>query len=380
MRVLLRLRMKLLFLLFIVFSSCHKPSPIEPKIAISSLSNITYKQVDYNRFSVRHADSSNFVSEDVVAIAVGIDSAGFQMRDSIPATFDNSTSTYNVNFDATLPFSTYVLELTIRVRYYHFSGSVTEFDTTLSTMKYPYPGTELVWYYSDDLGGRVIEDLDVSDSTLYGQVNDQIVIYDMRSGTWSYVTVYSYEVVTVVNNRYLFYDHYNWSLFRYDLLTSTMERFVYHPPGRFMAGLEYYDNSIYELLYELPGPTTMSFLRYSMSGGLTDSLSLGHPYLNRLAIHNGIAFFQRSSRPGVIWTFDLSSKTFGDRFKSPTFDYEGHRIRDDYFYFSDFEKRAIYRFPFNELFTHGRISPNRSVVEDQGVDTNKYSFAGFIVH
>ena len=333
--------------------SCRKnANPIAIEFVEPSLGAITYQQTDYDSFSIGHSSGSKFISKDIVAIAVGeIDSSGFHVQDSSSMVFDPLTNTYVTDFNASISFDLKRLSLSLRVRYYRVLGAWIDFDTTLSTITYPYPGTEIIWNTAPPQNAYAVEDIDISDSTIYGQINDFILMYDMRTGTTSQVQVGSYEVVAVVDNRYLFYDHNNWSLYRYDLLTDSMQQFVYHPSGRFMMGLEYNNGALYELLWDNP---VISLLKYSLSGQLLDSVALDRN-CSRLTILNGIAYFEDWSTPQKIRQFDLSSKTFIGEFKAPAANYEGIRIRGGYFYFSDFNKRTVSRFPLNELFTYGPI-------------------------
>jgi hypothetical protein len=119
-----------------------------------------------------------------------------------------------------------------------------------------------------------------------------------------------------------------------------------------MMGLEYYDGAIYELLLDNP---IISLLKYDLSGQLLDSIRINR-YVSRLTISDGIAYFHGWSVPRNIYGFDLSTKAFIDDFKAPAQNHEGIRLRNGYVYYSDFDKRAVARFPLGELFTHGRIN------------------------
>lgn len=119
-----------------------------------------------------------------------------------------------------------------------------------------------------------------------------------------------------------------------------------------MMGLEYYQGFLYELLLDNP---VVSLLKYSLSGELLDSIALNRN-VSRLTILDGIAYVHGWNEPRSIFRYNLSTKSFIDQFKAPAVNHEGIRIRDGYMYFSDFDKRAIARFPLNELFTYGRMS------------------------
>lgn len=337
--------------LILLFLSACKENPVTvelPPRPNPNLSDITYKQIDYDLYSVRHASGSTFISDSIIAVSIGIvDSTGFRVKDSLSSTRDNLNNTFRLDFYAVCAFDISKPEINIRVRYYTQSGQWTDHDSALSTMKYPYPGTELAWLSSP----WFVEDIDIDGSLIYGQNDFGVFIYDMSTQTTRTIRPNSYEAIAVVDGRYVFYDHVNWSIYRYDLVTDSMTLFIHHQSGRFLLGLEYYNSELYELLYENP---TISLLKYDLSGQLLDSTVINRQ-VSRMSIQDGIAYFHAWASPREIYSYDLSTHTFLQTFKAPAKDHEGIRVRNGFVYYSDFDKKAVGRFPFDELSVYGRI-------------------------
>ena len=336
-------------LFVLVTVSCRHPaSPVESEFVEPSLAAITYKQIDYNQYSVQHSSGPQLMSKDIVAISVGeVDSSGFHVRDSSHMSFDPINNTYVTDFNAAIAFDLSRLDLTVRVRYYRVLGTYVDYDTTLSALEYPYPSSQIL-YFTLPFTPR---DIDISDSVTYSPGDNYLYMIDLRTGAKTNTLVHAYTVLTIVDNRYVYYDHVDFPLYRYDLVTQTMNQVVYLPRGREMLGLEYHDSTLYSLLWDNP---YVSLLRYSLSGEVLDSVRMSRQVF-RLSILDGIAYCYDWERPQHIYQFDLSTRTFIGEFKAPADFSYGIRIRDGYVYYVDAHRWAVMRFPLHELFSYGRI-------------------------
>lgn len=284
---------------------------------------------------------------------IGTKRAGsFESLSQQDGNYDEQTKSYAFTFNHRFRIDPALLSFPLTVRFHLLDKSTKEIDTLINALSYPFQSTEPVLFWN--ARRYVFEDVEVYEGRIFlqpGSTLQWVYQYDFFvNEPRDSIFLGVYEVIAFDDSSNVYFDHVDCSLVKYNLNTRV---FTYIVPrssicntGLLTFGLEVYQGNLYELFGE---PTGISLKRWDLSGHLLDSTKI-YKSLNRLTIHNGVAYFQTLTIDGPrIARLDLATKSFLPNLKSPTMNGEGIRIRDGYFYFLDYGKKLVARVRLDEF-------------------------------
>lgn len=277
------------------------------------------------------------------------DSINFVPLRSATAVFDPNTSEYVMNLDLRLGSNPTNHIESFTIRFLSPYGQFHDIDTSIVTIGYPYPSAEVVLLWN--ARNYSFEDIDVFQNNIYLQASSPsgyVFKYDLfQPAPLDSIRLFVYEVITIDDSSNIYFDHTSfYSIYKLNMITLVSTEVVPHRGSTawFTFGLEYYQGFLYELVSNR-GP--ISLMKYTYNGLPIDSTIISGG-VNRLTIHDGIAFIQKGRDP-TIRRFQLATKTYLSEIKSPMLDGEGIRIRGNYFYFLDYQKNLVGRVNLQEM-------------------------------
>ena len=339
-----------LVLLLIVLSCERSPVSNDFDPQPFDFSQVGFRMSNYDTVQVFYKPGGEMRSKSWHQVVLGKkDSVDFVPLKSAAAVFDPSTSEYVVNLDLRFGSNPTNHVESFTIRFLSPYGQFYDIDTSIVTIGYPYPSAEVVLLWN--ARPYVFEDIEVHQNKIYLQA----------ASTYGYVWIYDpfkpvpldsiylnvYEVIAIDDSSNIYFDHTSfYSIYKLNLITRVFTEVVPHRGSTawFTFGLEYYQGFLYEIVSNR-GP--ISLMKYTY-GGLPIDSAIIVGGANRLTIHDGIAFIQKGNDP-TIRRFNLQTKSYLSEIKSPMLYGEGIRIRDNYFYFLDYNKKLVGRVKLQEI-------------------------------
>lgn len=334
------------------FLSCKKEgNPIvpdgRPLLTPADYRKLVVTMTDYDVVRVTHQFGLDLRVPNVVRIGIGAkDSTGFKQLSSTPATFDQGAQSYIIRFDFSARFDSTLTVAPLTVRYFKSDSTYADADTTVALYKYPYKSAEIFLPYSI-LPNEPFQDIARKDTLfffhpfgprglyVYNLVNHQTrLLFDYASGDH-----------IAADSIFVFCDVSHSRVYRYNRLLNSFD--LNFMPSPSIAGLATYNG----FLYVLGSVPSDHLKKFTYDGTLVDSI----PYPKNtyyMMIHNGILYSVKNDptlNVDFLTRFDLATRTFLPRVRSPWKWEDGIKAHGNSLYFCNYHKKFVGVMPVADL-------------------------------
>lgn len=222
----------------------------------------------------------------------------------------------------------------------------------------PYPSTEIFLTYDEIFGNAEpdrVQDFDLTDTDLFVHPIGAFGLYryHLDSGHSQLLTNYGSGDFIAQDSIYVFYEISGFAIFRYNLekdstdLRLGLSGLAYTN----IRGMDVYEHILYVLFTDQISGTAF-LATFDLEGTFLASVPYSRSTIF-IAIHNSVAYSISlpDSGKSTLSRFDLKSQAFLEDRPLPTANWDGIRIFEGKFYFTDFEERYIGRFDMAEVET-----------------------------
>lgn len=378
------------FLIFFIFISCRnstEPSHLDIVTTTDDLSNFKTILADYDSVVFKNSDDMLLKQKDVKKIIIGekvdgifreFDYSGTPEIINTRAKFNTQNRTnifyggtetepkytevgdkFRLEFEISMKVDSTIYIQYFTLRFIMIDDTYIEIDALVNFYKYPYENAEIYLTKEEVESFAVrLQDISVKESKLYffegggGDAGE----YDLSSKETVLYPSGGGDFITT-NDSYAFYNSGPEGIFRYNFSEGEMDlsifiNYIDLPIDKefFVAGLAIKENMLYALFneYETAHPylvkMDIDFLDISMTD--MGSNNTGWPYF--LSIYGDIAFCY-DYKTLMVNRYDLLANTFLEPILSPTLDLTGMDFYNYRFYYSDWNRKAIFSIPVSDL-------------------------------
>lgn len=357
----MRNKILLISLFLLLYLYCEKDKSItSPEIPSDSptkqeLSKFQVIQVYYDSTVIKSDKNIILRTKAVEKIILGWKEngffAGYDTLEPQYSPFDNGYY-LDFQFEKNTGRTLRIYEFTLR--FMLFNNDSIDVDTTAQLYKYPYQSAE-IFITAEEVFQREnyhFQDIDRNDNYLFihpvGPVG--LIKYNLISKQTEELVLYSSGDCITSDSIYIFYDIGHKDILRYNLATDTtdMKLDLSGLNYSWIKGLDIYGGILYVLLESSP---SYYLTKFDLQGNY-----LGFIEYSKTTIFmtiNGDILYSIEISPdwsGMgISRFNLITETFMENKSLPTNEWEGIRIYQDKFYFTDFYRQIIGTIPLNEL-------------------------------
>ncbi len=308
-------------------------------------------QVYYDSLHIESQNSIKCSEQIVDIIALFIeDESGYVFQDSVSPTYLEEGDYYYLNFQFSKKVAKSIINLNYRLQFKMTDETTEEIDSTHSMLNYPYLGGQ-VYITADEASSQItinFQDFDLDSDVLYFHPTGPLGLYEHNFKTVQTTELHSYPAGDYIahDSNYVFFDDSRVLIYRYNTTTNSVDMDLNLNNLSFdrIAGLECWQNHLYVLFRSSSG----NFIaKFNYQGNFISSEAYARDTFF-LTIDSGIAYSHNYEI--TLSRFDLSTGQFLSDKLMPTQVGEGLRIKDNNFYYCDWDKRIIVYFPLSALY------------------------------
>lgn len=351
------------FLLLLILSlfSCKKETtpivPFEEEQVLpkeEQLRKIDVIQTDYDSLLVQNSHDLLLQSRSILKIQLfQFDGANYVLADTSILAYTGSYGSYHPNFQFRIYVQDTVLFYKFKLKYVLYDSSTSEIDTSTIICKYPYNTAEIYYKFSDlpmpqSIRNRFAEDIDFEDGKFYYRNSGGYGIYEIDETSGAFKTLVNYvsHNYIAVESGYLYYTTEPNSIYKLDIASGSFTAFIcfsrdpaYNDSA--ITGIDVEDNSVYV--------TTEG--RYLIEFDTSGNFRKSFPYseLTYFLTKYGDRLYSVDIFHSKIKVYNLLTEEFENALPAPSKDIFAIRIKNGYFYFSEFIKKYIGRIPLEDI-------------------------------
>ncbi len=355
----------LIFLLTGIVSSCKKEAaPVSSIDAVQvlptndQLRKIDIIQTDYDSLLVQNSPNMFIKSRSIQRVDLyKFDGMHYVLAQTYSPEYSGSYGSYHPNFKFRLKVKKTVLFYKFRLKYFLFNSSTLEIDTSATMCKYPYNTAEVYRTFADlplpeDKKMRFAEDIDFEDGKFYYRNGGGYGIYEIDENSGNYRTLV--EIVAhdyiAVDSSYLYYTTGPSEICKINISNLNNSEFLHFKRGPMgedstIFGMEAENGKIYILT--LGGPTGDYLLEFDSDANFLRS----YPYpAKTLALTKyGDRLYSVDSYHSKIKVYNLKTQKMEPDLLIPSKDTFAIRIKNGFFYYSEFKKKYIGKIPLEDI-------------------------------
>ena len=346
---------------FIILFSCNKTTgPVFPDVTTTEaeLANFQVIIADYDSVVFKSNDNLLIKNKDVYGILLGsLVNGVFESEQAIAPVFFNAGDKYKLGFEIPAKVDKEIYQKNYVIRFKMTDDSYIDINASVDFYKYPYENAEIFLTKEEvESFADRCQDIAVKESKLYffGGGGGWPGEYDLTSKTKMLYPDYGGGDFMTANESYAFYNGGPIQIVRYNIEKDSVDItfFISSPLSvEFsLVGLAVYNSQLY-VLYKEYETRHLFLAQMSLDFETIKTFDLesgdtGWPYF--LSISGDIAFFYDYINYNIN-RFDLSSNSYLEPIKSPTLDLTGMDFYEDRFYYSDWNRKAIFSIPLSDL-------------------------------
>lgn len=350
--------------LFFLPFSCNKTTgPVLPNVTTTEaeLANFQVIIADYDSVVFKSNTDLLLEDKDIKGILLGsIVNDVFEPEQAIAPVFFNAGDKYKLGFEIPAKVDKEIYHKNYVIRFKMTDDSYIDINAPVDFYKYPYENAE-IFLTKEEVESFTdrCQDIAVKESKLYffGGGGGWPGEYDLTSKTKMLYPDYGGGDFITTNNSYAFYNGGPIQIVKYNFEEGILDSvFIIADietalnKSLFVAGLTIEDDVLYVLLVENEtGHPYLIKFEDGFSNIITTDLgteNTGWPYF---LSHNNNIFYCYDYKTFVINRYDLSADSFLTPIKSPTLDLTGMDFYGGRFYYSDWNRIAIFSIPVSDL-------------------------------
>ncbi|NHZ85535.1 MAG: hypothetical protein GWP19_06610 [Planctomycetia bacterium] len=355
---------RIIFTFIVIFLfSCNKTTgPIIPDITTTEadLSNFHTIIADYDSVVFKNNAELLLKNKDVKEIVlINKTSEIFEDLKIIKPTYTKIGNKYRLEFEipTLVDGKTYIKYYALKFNM--VDDSYIEIDKTVNFYKYPYENAQ-IFLHSEEVesfAGKV-QDISIKQSVLYfytgggGNPGE----YNFLSKDVRFFPSSGGDFITA-NDSFAYYHNGPHGIYRYNFVQHSVDiQILISPdfPGinkwYSVYGLATYQENLYAIIHEANSEEDFFLAKFDKDLNFLDSTSMSSTFSIFLAINNGIAYsYIILDGNYKLQRFDTNTNILLNLLPAPTLYPTGMDIFNEQFYYSDWNRLAIFSIPLSDI-------------------------------